>query len=172
MMLPDDTSSDWNDEDGERGAVSGWDVGDGNGSIGTFPADGASANDATDAASANDAAAAATNAAATNAAAPNEVGGDPDFGPTTPSSSSFSIFDRLPNSVVVRIFWFLPLRDKVGVELVAKRWQTLSRLSWPSITDFSLLDFPALRTMDDRLFSRLGGGGVGSCLEGVGWKLL
>ena len=45
-------------------------------------------------------------------------------------------FARLPDSVVVKIFGYLSLSEKAEVESVSKRWKTLSRSSWGSLTEF------------------------------------
>ena len=77
---------------------------------------------------------------------------------TISDSSSPPTFDHLPEVVVVRIFDCLSLREKVRLERVSKRWQRLARLSWASITEFVLPDYPGVysfRTMiDDRQFMK------------------
>ena len=45
-------------------------------------------------------------------------------------------FAYLPAAVVVKIFSYLTLREKVEVELVSKRWRRLARSSWGSLTEF------------------------------------
>ena len=46
-------------------------------------------------------------------------------------------WNRLPDLALLRVFHFLPIPDKVRLELVCKRWLRLSRDSWVTLTRFS-----------------------------------
>ena len=46
--------------------------------------------------------------------------------------------DDLPDGALLLIFELLPLRDRLSVERVSKRWLELSRLLWPKIKEFDM----------------------------------
>lgn len=55
-----------------------------------------------------------------------------------------SMIELMPDHVLVKIFSFLNVREKVRTELVCRRWLCLSRISWGFITSFVAADFPQL----------------------------
>ncbi|KAK0077182.1 hypothetical protein PV325_004319 [Microctonus aethiopoides] len=74
-------------------------------------------------------------------------------------SLSLSAINILDNDCLIKIFSYLPIQDRMRIERVCKRWQTVNQQAWSDIKELTFpLDFPGssiIISTDERALEKL-----------------